>query len=41
MPPYCPRQKFDFDDPTIIVLETTSKRVNYVLEDITRVDKIS
>ncbi len=41
MPPYFFSQKFDFDDHTITVLETMLKRINYVLEDITRVDKIS
>jgi hypothetical protein len=41
MPPYHPRQYFDFDDHTIIVLETMSKKINYVFEDITKVDNIN
>jgi hypothetical protein len=30
MPPYHRRQKFNYDDDIIIVLETTSKKINYV-----------
>jgi hypothetical protein len=30
MPPYHPRQKFNYDDDIIIVLEATSKKINYV-----------
>jgi hypothetical protein len=30
MPPYRPRQNFDYDDEIIIVLEAMSKKINYV-----------
>jgi hypothetical protein len=34
MPPYHPRQKFDYDNDIIIVLEATSRRINFVLQDM-------
>jgi hypothetical protein len=30
MPPYRLREKFDYDDDIIIVLEVASKKINYV-----------
>jgi hypothetical protein len=34
MPPYCPRQKIDYDDNIIIVLEVTPRRINFILQDM-------
>jgi hypothetical protein len=41
MAPYHPGRKFNFDDDMIIVLPTMSKRINFILEDMMKVDAIS
>jgi hypothetical protein len=32
--PYCPRQKFDFDDDTEFFSKATSKKINSILQDM-------
>jgi hypothetical protein len=34
MPPYHPRQKFNYDDDTVIISKATSRSINFVLEDM-------
>jgi hypothetical protein len=34
MPPYCPRQKIDYDDNIIIVSEVRLRRINFILQDM-------
>jgi hypothetical protein len=34
MPPYCLGWKFDSNDDTVIVLEVTSRRIIFILQDM-------